>query len=619
MSESTPDEAAEEAALAEAARPADGLADLRADETGAYWLAADAETGARRLWHWHGGQAHPLTPTTLDVSSRVNGYGGGAHARLGEHAYFVAGSDQTLYRVSTDSSASMPHLERWWNREASRYGGLLADPVRHRLLAVEETGSAREASQALVALDATGRRVIMAGSDFYGAPALSPDGQRLAWVEWQLPHMPWQRARLCIADLNDAGDVIGHTVWDPGAAVTQPRFRPDGQLVALSDHGGWWQPYRIEDGTAHRTGTSDADHAPTPWQLGECHHVWRRDGPGVLVRFVEGSATLWQVSGQGHDERRLLPDSTRIVGLAEADDWLYAITQGPAHAARLERIALAGPEFGSESPEVLQALPTAGDPPVPHTVTAAISPDEATSAFVYFPDTPDAGPAPLIVRVHGGPTAACYPVFDPLVRWWVRQGYVVADLNPRGSGNFGRAYRERLARGWGRLDVEDSVALADELTRRGIADPQRCYIRGQSAGGFTVLNALAGSDRFRAGASLYGVTDAQRLASQTHRFESGYLDWLLGDDDAKRRMSPIHRLSSFAGAVIFFQGERDSIVVPEQTHAMAEALRERGLTVEVVLFTHEGHGIRHPDNRRRMIASELAFFAVHASETTCTK
>ncbi|EPC01662.1 hypothetical protein L861_20775 [Litchfieldella anticariensis FP35 = DSM 16096] len=592
-------------ALHQAASPADGLGDLRAGENGVFWLSADPTNGSRRLWYWHNGHAKALTPPELDVASRVNGYGGGAHACLGDTVVFVAGDHQMLYRQALAGGDVQP----WWSQPDTRYGGLVADPTHQRLLAVEETGSARDATQCLVALSDTGRTLLVEGADFYGAPALAPDGRRLAWVEWSLPNMPWQRSQLCVADLDTAGHIERLHVWDGGGAVTQPCFTADGSLIVISDHRGWWQPYRLTGDDALAIGDACIDHVSTPWQIGECHHLWP-GSDGILMRFQEGAATLWQVDGQGQAHRQLLPDATRIVGLATTEDWLYAITQGPSHAARLVRVHL-----GDGHQETLFALPTPDAPPVPTLISAAVSDNEHVTAFVYLPELHDTGILPpLIMRVHGGPTAASYPVFDPLIRWWTQQGYAVADLNPRGSGNFGRAFRECLAGQWGRLDVDDAIAMADELVNRRLVDPRRLFLRGQSAGGFTVLNTLASTRCFRAGASLYGVTDAVRLAIQTHRFESGYLDWLLGDDQAKHDASPVNRLDTFAAPVIFFQGGRDSVVLPDQTLSMATALRRQGVEAEIVLFPEEGHGIRHPANRRRLIARELAFFAAHGGE-----
>ncbi|GGY09081.1 peptidase S9 [Litchfieldella qijiaojingensis] len=591
-------------ALHQAASPADGLGDLRADESGVFWLAADPVSGARRLWHWCDGRAKALTPSEMDVASHVNGYGGGAHTRLGDTVIFVAGDHQMLYRQKLTGGDVQP----WWSQPETRYGGLLADPLRQRVLAVEEKGNSRDASQCLVALNDDGRCVLAEGADFYDAPTLTADGMRLAWVEWNLPHMPWQRSRLCIADLGSDGRIVQQHTWDGGSAVTQPRFAADSSLIVISDHRGWWQPYRLTGDTAQAIGDIPTDHVPTPWQLGECHHLWPKEG-GLLMRFQEGAATLWQVDEQGHAHRRLLPEASRIIGLAMHEQWLYAITQGQSHAARLVRVNL-----GDERQETLFALPTPDDPPLPTLISTPASETERVTAFVYFPDVAGDTLPPLIMRIHGGPTAASYPVFDPLARWWTLQGYAVADLNPRGSGNWGRAFRERLAGQWGRLDVDDAVALADELVARRLVDPERLFLRGQSAGGFTVLNTLASTQRFRAGASLYGVTDAVRLASQTHRFESGYLDWLLGDETAKHDASPVNRLDTFVAPVIFFQGGRDAVVLPDQTLFMAAALRGQGVKAEVVLFPEEGHGIRHPANRRRLIARELAFFAAHGGD-----
>ncbi|PRY67092.1 alpha/beta hydrolase family protein [Halomonas ventosae] len=593
--------------LRRAALPADGLGDLRATPRGVLWLAADPETGRRRLWQWHDrledGRPQPLSPEHLDIASRVNGYGGGALACLDEHAIFVEADSQDLHRQPLSGGEASP----WWSRHDSRYGGLTPDPRRRRLLAVEESGQGRDARQRLVALDGRRRRVLDAGADFYGAPALSPCGTRLAWVEWDLGDMPWQRSRLRQARLDAQGTLHDLALWDAGAAITQPRFTAANELIVLSDHGGWWQPYRVtgpaESLDIQRLGTRQADHASTPWQLGECQHLWPTADQGVIMAFEVGAARILVTDGEGREHAPILRDAGRLVGLAHADGWLYAITQGARHAARLSRVNLT-----THAEETLFALPTPEHPPLPRRLQATVADGERVPAFLYGPGPASSRPPPLIVRVHGGPTSACYPVFDPLVHYWTQHGFAVADINPRGSANAGRAYRERLAGEWGRIDVEDVIALTRSLVARGLADPARLFVRGQSAGGFTVLNLLATTCLFRAGASLYGVTDAPHLATRTHRFECGYLDWLLGDAHTQRACSPIHRLDAFATPVIFFQGNRDTVVVPEQTLAMAEALRRRGVPARVMLFEDEGHGIRQPHNRCRLIAAEMQFF-----------
>lgn len=599
--------------LRRAALLADGLSDLRATSRGVLWLAADPQTGKRRLWQWHdpleNGRPQPLSPEHLDIASHVNGYGGGALACLDEHAIFVEAATQTLHRQRLSGG----EVSLWWSRHGSRYGGLTPDPQRRRLFAVEESGNGRDASQRLVALDGYCHQVLDASADFYGAPAISPCGTRLAWVEWDLGDMPWQQSRLRQARLDPEGHLHDLTCWDAGAAITQPRFTAANELIVLSDHGGWWQPYRVTDPAGaiavQRLGKRQADHASTPWQIGECQHLWPTVDLGVLMAFEAGAAQILVTDDQGCEHARVLRDAGRLVALSYADGWLYAITQGAQHAARLSRVNLT-----THAEETLFALPSPKNPPLPQTLQAAVADGERVPAFVYGPGASSTRPPPLIVRVHGGPTSACYPVFDPLIHYWTENGFAVADINPRGSGNAGRAYRERLAGEWGRIDVEDVIALTTSLVARGLADPDRLFVRGQSAGGFTVLNLLATSTLFRAGASLYGVTDAPHLATQTHRFESGYLDWLLGDAHTQRARSPINRLDTFTTPVIFLQGNRDTVVVPEQTLSMAEALRHRGVPARVMLFEDEGHGIRKPRNRCRLIAAEMQFFLEQSDE-----
>lgn len=584
------------------ALPADGLSELQATPAGAFWLAADPATGRKTLWHWAKGESRAVTPPLYDVGSRVNGYGGGAYACFDEFVVIIDNPSQQLLQQPLAGGEARP----WWSRPDARYGGMIADPHRCRVLAVEEYGDGRQGSQRLVAIREGELEVIAEGSDFYGAPSLSPDGRWLAWVEWQLPNMPWQRSTLKIAELGDDGLARAINCWDGGTAVSQPRFASDGGLIVMSDHGGWWQPYRFKGETVQLLCDWPADHIPTPWQLGENHHLWQRDG-GIVVRLEEGAAHVLHLDSQGHSSARYFPDASRVAGLASAEGWLYAITQGVGHTARLERV-----RFGHNEHQQLFCLATPDISLVPETLTITVGGDEWFTAFLYHGDGKEAQagtPMPLIIRVHGGPTSASYPVYDPLVHWWMQQGFAVADINPRGSGNWGRAFRERLAGEWGQLDVEDVIALADELVAQGVADVEQLFIRGQSAGGFTVLNTLAATTCFRAGASLYGVTDAPRLAAQTHRFESGYLEWLLGDTASQRSQSPRYRVDAINSPVIFFQGDQDPVVVPEQTHAMAAALQRRDVKARVVLFDDEGHGIRHPDNRRRMFAEELAFFA----------
>lgn len=584
--------------IADAAEPTDTLAELHSDSQAVYWLARCPSAGVMQLWQWqanHSGAPHLIVEDA--IGSQVNQYGGGSYTPLLGGVGWVRQHDQALmYRTQNGSDHS------WLQRPQTAYGGLCADTKHQRIIAVEEDAN----GQRLVAVTAHHRVVLTEGADFYGAPVISDDGNYLAWVSWSLPHMPWQRSQLNLATVSTSGQLQGNRQWDFGAAVSQPQFGPHHTLICMSDHAGWWQPWQVNltgPVCASPVCLSDApvDHITTPWQLGECQHAWQADRQ-LYCQLSQGAAQLYRRTGG--QEKALLDEPGRVASIAVAEHGDYAIVQSATTGAQLIRFGenrsrrcLAGQPSLALTTATAQWL----EAPVGHG-------GETVHGFFY--PTLINNDAPLIVRVHGGPTAATYPIYDPLVAYWQQQGFHVLDINPRGSGNFGRHYRECLAGQWGISDTNDVVALVNAASQRYRIDPQRCFIRGQSAGGFTALNALAATPLFAAATSLYGVTDALTLASQTHRFESGYLSWLIGDNTLLAQRSPAYQVSRCTRPlqVLFIQGGKDSVVVPEQTHAMAQHIERHGGQAQTLIFDNERHGIRHPNARQTMLSRELAFY-----------
>jgi dipeptidyl aminopeptidase/acylaminoacyl peptidase len=221
---------------------------------------------------------------------------------------------------------------------------------------------------------------------------------------------------------------------------------------------------------------------------------------------------------------------------------------------------------------------------------------------------------PVIVKCHGGPTGATSPAFDAKIQFWTTRGFAVLDVNYRGSTGFGRDYRESLYGRWGEADVEDCVAGVRFLAQQGLADPEAAFISGGSAGGYSVLCALAFTDAFRAGASYYGIGDLGALFGNTHKFESQYDLWLIGnpEDPATRRLfderSPLKHADRIRCPVIFFQGGEDKVVPPEQSRSMYAALRQRGIPTAYLEFPEEGHGFRRAENIKAALEAELAFY-----------
>jgi len=583
------------------------FAELKVDASGLYWSQYDPFDGATRLWRRQAGAAPVcLTPAGFSVRSKVYEYGGGALCLADVGPVFVNETDQAVYRQPLEGGAP----ERLAGGERWRYGDLHWDGVHGRVLAVEEDRSEQPPRHRLVALGHAGERQVLAeGADFYAAPRTSADGRRLAWIEWDRPHQPWTRTRLLAAELDAEGRPGAPQVvsTDPEESLQQPLFDQDQRLWALSDRDGWWQPWRETATGFAPTQAPTADHAAAPWQLGGAS--WLPTAEGWLATWQEAGFGLLGERRANGQVQRLATDFSRFRGLALDETHCYCIAAAPTRPSAVLAI-----DRQSSAVEIVAG----GVSPLAETAIVAPRPlsypsgDGQAQGFLYLPEDRSEGPPPLLVSIHGGPTSCTYPVFDARIQFWVRQGFAVADLNYRGSSGHGRTYRQALHLRWGEVDVEDACAAVAYLGAQGLVDPTRAFIRGGSAGGYTVLCALAFRNVFRAGASLYGVSDPLALAKVTHKFEADYLDWLIGDPELDRERyqarTPLLHAAGIQAPVIFFQGLKDAVVVPAQTDAMAAALEARGVPVVVRRYPDEGHGFRRAANQADALEQEAAFY-----------
>ena len=575
------------------------FAELLVGRQGLFWNEYRPEDGACRIWHWRDGVANCLTPTGFSVRSRVYEYGGGAFCLTDDGVVFVNEADQQLYRQSLAGEAPEALTSG-----PCRYGDLQF--ANGQVLAVEEQGDQHR----VVAIDmADGTRHLLAeGADFYAAPTLSPDTRRLAWIEWSRPDQPWTATRLMVAERqNDGG--IGPAVCVAGGerqeSVQQPRFDQRGRLYCLTDRGGFWQPW-VESSTGLiPLPSAAADHGPAPWQLGGCTWLALSE-ERYLASWTEGG--FGQLGICGANSETFAGDYSRFRSLALNEQFIYCIAASPISASAVIAIdrqtrrvkVLAGGTMPLPAEQISR----------PQTLRYPSGSGEA-HGFFYPAMTSDTKP-PLVVFIHGGPTSACYPVLDPRIQYWAQRGFAVADLNYRGSSGYGRAYRQALHLSWGEVDVEDACAVVSHLAERGLIDGDNAFIRGGSAGGYTTLCALAFANVFRAGASLYGVSDPVALARATHKFEGDYLDWLIGDplQDAERyaARTPLLHAGNIRVPVIFFQGELDAVVVPQQTRDMVEALQNKGILVEAHYYADERHGFRKATNQAHALEQEWLFY-----------
>ncbi|RRV04793.1 S9 family peptidase [Pseudomonas sp. v388] len=576
------------------------FAELDVNSAGLFWNEYRPEDGACRIWHWYAGQTHCLTPDGFSVRSRVYEYGGGSFCLADDAVVFVNESDQQLYRQALDNGAPVQLTQGDYH-----YGGVFF--TNGRVLAVEEDHTTHR----LVAIDlADGRRTLLAeGADFYSSPIVSADGGRLAWIEWQRPHQPWTSTRLMCAQRQDNGQWSApRCVAGDGAeeSLQQPRFDAQGLLYCLTDRDGFWQPWGETDSGFSALPTVAADHSSAPWQLGSC--TWLPVSGGYLASWSENGVGVLGLRHPDGTVEDYTGDYSRFRSLALDEAFIYCIAASAVSTSAVLAI--------SRADHSVQVLAGGGAPLPPERISRPQplrypSGDAHAHGYFYPAMTGDEKP-PLVVFIHGGPTSACYPVLDPRIQFWTQRGFAVADLNYRGSTGYGRQYRQSLHLNWGVADVEDACAVVTHLSERGLIDEDKAFIRGGSAGGYTTLCALAFQDVFRAGASLYGVSDPIALAKATHKFEGDYLDWLIGDPerDVERynARTPLLHADRIKVPVVFFQGELDAVVVPEQTRAMLDALVERGIPAQAHFYPGERHGFRKASNQAHALETEWQFY-----------
>ena len=599
-----------------------GLEQIVLDGDDLYWIEGrPAEAGrcviVRRT---PDGRRADAIPQPFNARTRVHEYGGASYTVDAGVLVFYHFADGRLYRCDpgADPQPITPAA-------AYRYADLVVDRRRGRLLCVREdhTGAGHEPINTLAAVkmtgDETAGQTLVAGHDFYASPRLSPDADRLAWLAWNHPNMPWDGVELWMADVLADGALANRRLVAGGAAesIFQPEWSPAGVLHFVSDRTGWWNLYRLTPAGIEPLAALDAEFGRPQWVFGMSTYGFTAANRLVCAFTRDGA---WRLATVDAATKTLVPldtPYTEIGGLRTTPGQAFFFGGSPSAANALVRLTLATGHVETlrRSSEIALAegyLSSAQAIEFPTT-------DGLTAhAFFYPPRNRDYVAAagekpPLLVISHGGPTGATSSMLNLRTQYWTSRGIAVLDVNYRGSAGYGRAYREQLNGQWGVADVDDCVNAARYLVERGLVDPRRLAISGGSAGGYTTLCALTFRDAFQAGASRYGVCDLEALAQDTHKFESRYLDRLIGPYPERRDLyharSPIHFTDRLACPLIFFQGLEDRVVPPSQSERMVQAARDRGLPVAYLAFEGEGHGFRRGENIKRSLEAELYFYS----------
>ena len=581
------------------------------------WLEGRAsEAGRTTLMVHDGGGTRELTPAPFNVRSRVHEYGGGACLLADGQAWFSHHVDNRLYRVGLDGAPSAVTQDG-----THRFADFVLDRARQRLIAVREDHSSG-ATYPVNTLCAVGfdgaETVLVEGNDFYAAPRLSPDGSQLAWLCWDHPRMPWEGTELWLADVGADGVLMNGRLiaGGPQESICQPEWSPGGVLHFVSDRSGWWNLYRYEHGVTHPLCPRAAEFGAPHWAFGGSLYGFRSEDEIVCAYSEAGVSYLARLNTR---DASLLPFETPYEDIRDVrvqGDIVALLGGAPTIAPELVHINM---ETGVT--EVLAHSipqpPLASTLSVPLAIKYPSANGRTAHAFYYAPTNlehvaPSGELPPLIVIGHGGPTGMATSTLKLSTQYWTSRGFAVLDVNYGGSTGFGRDYRNLLRHQWGVVDVEDCVAGARYLASQGLVDPERLLIRGSSAGGLTVLSALAFHDMFKAGASYYGVSDLAGLDADSHKFESHYNQYLIAPPERAaavyRERSPIHHSDKLRSPMIFFQGLDDKVVPPQQSESMVEALRAQGLPVAYLTLEGEGHGFRKADSVVRTLEAELYFY-----------
>jgi dipeptidyl aminopeptidase/acylaminoacyl peptidase len=600
-----------------------GLSQPLIDGSDVYWIEMrPTEAGRAVIVRRDGsGVTSDVNPPPFNARTRVHEYGGGDYTVRDGAVYFSNFSDQRVYAV-IEGNLPQPITPI----ADYRYADAVIDHSRGRLICVREdhTQAGREAVNTLVSLrlagDETAEQVLAAGYDFFSSARLNADASKLAWLSWNHPNMPWDGTELWVGTLDENG-LLSRSQRVAGGSeesIFQPEWSADGTLYFVSDRTGWWNLYRINsNGSVEPMCELEAEFGMPQWGFGMSTYAFESPDRIVCAYIRNGISQLALIDTRTKQFEPIDCEYTDIRFVRASAGQALMRAGSPSEAAAIVRFDLQERTFevlrrssNLEIDAAYLSTPRAVEFPTEGGLTA--------HGFFYPPKNrdyraPDGELPPLLVESHGGPTAAAATAMSLGIQYWTSRGIAVLDVNYGGSTGFGRDFRQRLKDKWGIVDVDDCVNGAKYLVAQGEVDGDRLMITGGSAGGYTTLCALTFRDAFSAGASHYGVSDAEALAKETHKFESRYLDGFMGPYPEKREVyfarSPINFTDHLSCPVIFFQGLEDKVVPPNQAEIMVEALRQKGIPVAYLPFEGEQHGFRQAKNIKRALDAELYFYS----------
>lgn len=585
--------------------------DIVLEKEAIYWSEMRPEEGGRTtILKWTAKEKIvEMLPASFNARTRVHEYGGASFTVHEGILYFTNYADQRVYRLTPGQAPvalTSPNL-RFAEMQMSPFG----------LLAIGESHQYKDEVENFLALiePHSGELTVLAsGHDFYAGIALTKDAKKIAFMAWDHPNMPWDNTQLYIGDFSSKGITNLKQIDKEYAEQSffQPTFSPKGELTVVSDKSNWWNLYSLEKEQLIPLFKVESDIGQPLWQLGVSRFAFYEDD--IVCAFEEAGKTRLFILKDSQVKPLDLPYS-QFTQIRTKEDKIVCFASAPDKATAL--ICIDKQKQVTVIRQSTDIQIDAGYISAPKHIVFPSGKNRESYAYFYPPQNKDYVGLkntlpPLIVKSHGGPTASCDESLNLEIQYWTSRGFAFVDVNYAGSSGYGRAYRKLLEGNWGIFDVEDCEAVALFLAKEGLVDKNKLAITGRSAGGYTTLAALTFTPTFHVGASLYGVSDLVLLTQETHKFESHYLEKLLGPypeaDQVYLARSPSNHVDKLRRPVIFFQGDEDKVVPPNQAENLYLALKEKGIQTKYCLFQGEQHGFRKAESRITVLEETLAFF-----------
>lgn len=577
-----------------------------------------------------------VIPQEFAARTLAQEYGGGAFAVDKSVVVFSNYKDQRLYKQTIGTGGPPVPLTPDYGAPNVSYADGVFDPHFDRYVTVMEDRrkDSLNPTTTIAAINLSGSdvhepKVLISGNDFYAFPRIDQNKKRIAWIEWSHPNMPWDKSELWVGYFAESGDLTKRVCIAGGNRLliespSEPKWSPKGELFFVTDRGsGFWNIYKWVEQTNEIVPvySLDAEFTRPLWVFGISSYDFLGNSDHIVFSYrQQGKSHLGVLDCDSGSISLLDIPFSDLSDVVAADDYFYIEGASASIPRSIAKVTLNESKTKvvnfsiawSSSPDLVQYRPFFSTPELVEFPTSKSG--QKAYAYFYPPSNPnfqglpDEKP-PLLVKTHGGPTAETRAILDLSVQYWTSRGWAYVDVNYGGSTGYGREYRERLLNKWGIVDVDDCCGCARFLVESGKVDGQRLCITGRSAGGYTTLASLAFRDTFKAGASLYGVGDLSLLRAETHKFESHYMDNLVGNERAYYERSPINFVNQFTCPVILFQGLEDKVVPPDQARKIYSALKEKGLPVALVEYEGEQHGFRKAENIKFTLEQQMLFFA----------